>query len=63
MSDDEQQKEVKPPQERPLNGLVPVNGYQQRVVCAEMCCYCFDTLINYLYQLPLPRVPRFTTKE
>ena len=62
MSDDEQQKAVGS-QERPLNGVVPVNGYPQRVVCAEMCCYCFDTLINYLYQLPLPRVPRFTTKD
>ena len=49
--------------ERPLqNGVVPVNGYR-RVVCAEMCCFCFDTLIHYLHQIPLPRVPRFTTKE
>ena len=62
MSEDEQQKAMGS-KERPLNGMIPVNGYPQRVVCAEMCCYCFDTLINYLYQLPLPRVPRFTTKE
>lgn len=50
--------------DRPLqcNGVVPVNGYR-RVVCAEMCCFCFDTLIHYLHQIPLPRAPRFTTKE
>ena len=28
---------------RPRNGIV-----KTRVICPEMCCYCFDILIGYI---------------
>ncbi|NP_001086182.1 Alport syndrome, mental retardation, midface hypoplasia and elliptocytosis chromosomal region gene 1 L homeolog [Xenopus laevis] len=35
-------------------------GSRKMVVCAEMCCFCFDVLYCHLYGYQPPRTPRFT---
>ena len=39
------------------------NGVDKRVVCQEMCCYCFDVLIGHLTNSHAPRSPYFTNEE
>lgn len=39
------------------------NGYHERVVCPEMCCYCFDVLIAHLTHTGSPRSPHFANDE
>lgn len=41
-----------------------LNGYAQpKVVCPEMCCFCFDVLVHHLTRTQAPRSPYFTNEE
>ena len=42
-----------------LNGL----NDPPRIVCPEMCCFCFDILISHLTKAQTPRSPYFTNEE
>ncbi len=43
------------------NGL---NGFAQpKVVCPEMCCFCFDVLVGHLTKTQTSRSPYFTNEE
>ena len=49
------------------NGIGPSlsNGHAEkpRVVCSDMCCFCFDILICHLTSTQSPRNPYFTNEE
>ncbi len=42
-----------------------LNGFSQpnKVVCPEMCCFCFDVLLHHLTRAQAPRSPYFTNDE
>ena len=46
------------------NGVAQ-NGHAERprVVCSDMCCFCFDVLISHLTSTQTPRSPYFTNEE
>ena len=46
-------------------GLSVSNGHAERprVVCSDMCCFCFDILVSHLTSTQTPRNPYFTNEE
>lgn len=64
MSDKYSPKDQKHSKKHERKEHICENGLDRpRIVCSEMCCYCFDVLISHLTSSQAPRNPFFTNEE